>query len=122
MMGDHKKGSTVVQSLQLGWKGASLQWSARVLADMQAAARLSFSSPFVVSWCLDAAQIGKPHRDMLVSCQTCRPQDEHCILPPKETWILIERLFYREGEREREREREEVREYVLERYIERQID
>ena len=93
--GKANKASSIVKVLALGERDSVIRWGAKALADMQAAARLSFSIPAVVSWCLDAAQIGKPHRDLLLICQTCPlvQQHGHCILPPQEAWLLLERLL-----------------------------
>ena len=81
--GRSQKTSSLVQVMEFGTHCMGIRLTDEALADLHAASRLTFRKPMVMSYCLDAAQIGKPHRDILVTAQYAYPINQDIVMAPK---------------------------------------
>ena len=78
------KPSTVLRTMGLASPAAGILWCDKTLMELQATSRLSNQFPGVVSFVFDAAQIGKPHKDILLAAQHSEPGNIDIVLPPKD--------------------------------------
>jgi hypothetical protein len=76
--------SALTTTLSIGARSTAYRLVEKELAALQAASRLSNATPSTTAVCCDAAQIGKPSRDMLMIHMSCRGTGSHIVLPPKE--------------------------------------
>ena len=67
------------------------RWREEALAALQAASRLTNAVPGIVSMCVDAAAIGNPAKELMLTLQCTWPRRETVVLPPQELGRILER-------------------------------